>query len=52
MKRLWKVINEYARNNKFFATAKEFCQRIKVINDLLSIYITCTSYQYLRQNES
>ena len=28
IERLWKVMNEYARNNKYFATAKEFRQKI------------------------
>ncbi|WP_028868487.1 IS630 family transposase, partial [Psychromonas arctica] len=28
IERLWKVMNEYARNNKYFATAKEFRQHI------------------------
>lgn len=28
IERLWKVMNEYARNNKYFATAKEFRQSI------------------------
>ena len=28
IERLWKVMNEYARNNEYFATAKEFRQKI------------------------
>ena len=28
IERLWKVMNEYARNNKYFATAKEFRRHI------------------------
>ena len=28
IERLWKVMNEYARNNKYFAKAKEFRQKI------------------------
>ena len=28
IERLWKVMNEYARNNQYFAKAKEFRQRI------------------------
>ena len=28
IERLWKVMNEYARNNKYFATAKEFRQQL------------------------
>ena len=28
IERLWKVMNEYARNNKYFATAKEFRKKI------------------------
>ena len=28
IERLWKVMNEHARNNKYFATAKEFRQSI------------------------
>ncbi len=29
IERLWKVMNEHARNNQYFATAKEFRQRIE-----------------------
>ena len=29
IERLWKVMNHYARNNQYFATAKEFRQRIE-----------------------
>jgi len=29
IERLWKVMNEYARNNQYFATAKEFRQKIE-----------------------
>jgi len=33
---LWKVMNEHARNNKYFATAKEFRQSIdKFFDDTL-----------------
>ncbi|MCK5819333.1 MAG: transposase, partial [Psychromonas sp.] len=28
IERLWKVMNEYARNNKYFSTAKEFWRSI------------------------
>lgn len=28
IERLWKVMNEYARNNQYFATAKEFQRKI------------------------
>ena len=28
IERLWKVMNEYVRNNKYFATAKEFRNKI------------------------
>jgi transposase len=34
IERLWKVMNEYARNNKFFRTADEFRQKI---NDFFNI---------------
>jgi transposase len=30
IERLWKVMNEYARNNKYFATAKEFRSKIQL----------------------
>ncbi len=33
IERLWKVMNEYARNNKYFATAKEFRQSIDTFFD-------------------
>ena len=29
IERLWKVMNEYARNNRYFSTAKEFRQHIR-----------------------
>ena len=29
IERLWKVMNEYARNNRYFSTAKEFRQPIR-----------------------
>ncbi len=36
IERLWKVMNEHARNNKYFATAKEFRQSIdEFFNDTL-----------------
>ena len=33
IERLWKVMNEYARNNKYFATAKEFRHQINYFFD-------------------
>ena len=29
IERLWKVMNEYARNNRYFSNAKEFRQHIR-----------------------
>jgi len=29
IERLWKVMNEHVRNNQYFATAKEFRQKIE-----------------------
>jgi transposase len=34
IERLWKVMNEYARNNKYFATAKEFRRKIDEFFDV------------------
>jgi len=33
IERLWKVMNEHARNNTYFATAKEFRQSIDNFDD-------------------
>jgi len=34
IERLWKVMNEYARNDRYFATAKEFRQHINQFFDI------------------
>ena len=34
IERLWKVMNEYARNNKYFATTKEFRHQINHFFDV------------------
>ncbi|MCK5818104.1 MAG: transposase, partial [Psychromonas sp.] len=35
IERLWKVMNEHARNNKYFATAKDFRRSINNFLTLL-----------------
>ena len=38
IERLWKVMNEYARNNKYFATTKEFRHQI---NHFFDVTLPC-----------